>query len=256
MPSKTPQNLVLKYLREFPPTGRGYTNLCSNLVFDVIGWVGSGLKLDIFNPRGLLIPDPALSAPPVWPGFSTFVRSQEVPLWYYHSVFVLDGFVHDSFRLETVRVQKYLELYFGGSDLGLFLKDSVVIGDPRKSRMWSRLQRKRPHPDNEAGIRRYATALRSQFNYEWAQEHAITPKRQFEASAETLLKSNWKVLEGYQRRRHRDFSEGDTSTRRYFPISVSRKSEDRIGERDHARTHQDGIRSSSLEVLSQTETTI
>jgi hypothetical protein len=204
----TPQNLVLKYLRESATSGFRYTNLCSNLVSEVINWVGSGLKLDIFNPRGLLRPSPALGAPPVWPGLTTTVGSEVVPLWYYHNVFVLDGFVHDSFLTETVRVQRYLERYFNLHDLGLFLKNSVVIGSPQRSQLWRRLQRKRPHPDNDDKIRGYVIALRSQFDYNWAQEHVTTPKRQFEASTETQTKYDEIVLARSRLRPQRYFGEG------------------------------------------------
>lgn len=211
---------VREYLKSTSATLGNYTNLCGNLVSETVSWLGSGLKLDLFNPRGLLRPDPALGAPPVWPGFSTRVGLIQVPLWYYHSVFVLDGIVHDPFLSEPIRVQRYLERYFHQGDLGLFLKDAVVIGSPQRSRLWSRLKRKRQDPENTKRLRDFVTALRDQFNFEWAESQAISPQDSFEASAEILAKFPWKALARSSSRSQRYFSEGDTSTRGYFPISI------------------------------------
>lgn len=213
---------VHEYLKSSSATLSRYTNLCGNLVSETISWLGSGLKLDLFNPRGLLRPDPALGAPPVWPGFSTRVGLSQVPLWYYHSVFVLDGVAHDPFLSEPVRVQSYLERYFNQEDLGLFLEDAIIIGSPQKrSQLWSRLRRKRRDPENTKRLRDFVTALRSEFDFKWAESQAISPRDSFEASAEILAKFPWKDFARSSSRSQRYFSEGDTSTRGGFPISES-----------------------------------
>jgi hypothetical protein len=123
------ENLSRLFLVRSGRTLDEYICSCNRLADDVINYFGGGEKLWIFNPVGLLSLKGELG--------------DQFSHWYFHSVSVFDGVIHDPYVRDLLPVNAYLRKYINHDIVGLLLDNNVIQENSYTSDPWGVLQRKR-----------------------------------------------------------------------------------------------------------------